>query len=45
MHNVTGRTDLLRQNGIRLFDCYYTDTQYLYFPLLCAGTVLILPDR
>ncbi|MBP5618108.1 MAG: glycosyltransferase [Clostridia bacterium] len=44
MHNVTWRTALLRENGIRLFDCYYTDLQYLYFPLLCAKTVRVLPD-
>ena len=44
MHNVTWRTGLLRENAIRLFDCYYTDAQYLYFPLLCAKSVAVLPD-
>lgn len=42
MHNVVWRTELLRGNGVRLFDCYYTDTQYLWFPLLCARSVLVL---
>lgn len=43
MHHVAWRTDLLRDNGVRLFDCYYTDSQYLYFPLLLAKKVLVLP--
>ena len=44
MHHVTWRTELLKANGVRLFDGYYTDAQYLYFSLLCAQTVLVLPD-
>ena len=43
MHHVTWRTDLLRENGVRLFDCFYTDSQYLYFPMLLAQRALVLP--
>lgn len=44
MHDTVYRTDLLKENGIRLFNCFYTDAQYLYFPMLCAKTAVYLPE-
>ena len=32
MHAVTFKTALLRENGVRLFNGFYTDIQYLLFP-------------
>ncbi len=45
MHDTVYRTDLLKENAIRLFNCFYTDAQYLYFPMLCAKTAVYLPER
>lgn len=40
MHAVTFRTEILKQNGIRLFNGFYTDIQYLLFPSPFVHTVL-----
>lgn len=40
MHAVTFRTDILRENNIRLFNGFYTDIQYLLFPSRFVHTVL-----
>ena len=39
MHAVTFRTALLREHGIRLFNGFYTDMQYLLFPAPYVATV------
>lgn len=44
MHDTVYRTDLLKENAIELFNCFYTDAQYLYFPMLCAKTAAYLPE-
>lgn len=43
MHAVTYRTQLLKDNGIRLFNGFYTDMQYLLFPAPFVQTVLYVP--
>ncbi len=40
MHSVTWKTELLQRNGIRLFNGFYTDIQYLLFPVPYVETVL-----
>ncbi len=40
MHAVTFRTEILQKNGIRLFNGFYTDIQYLLFPAPFVNTVL-----
>lgn len=42
MHAVTFKTELLQKNGIRLFNGFYTDIQYLLFPVPYVKTVLYL---
>ncbi len=44
MHDAVYRTAMLKENGIKLFNCYYTDAQYLYFSMLCAKTAVLLPE-
>ena len=39
MHAVTFKTALLRDNGVRLFNGFYTDMQYLLFPAPFVKTV------
>lgn len=39
MHAVTYRTALLKEHGIRLFNGFYTDIQYLLFPAPFVQTV------
>lgn len=40
MHAVTFRTELLRENKIRLFNGFYTDIQYLLMPSPFVNTVM-----
>lgn len=40
MHSVTWRTDILKDNGIRVFNGFYTDMQYLLFPAPFVKTAL-----
>lgn len=40
MHSVTFRTDILKENNIRVFNGFYTDMQYLLFPTPFVKTVL-----
>lgn len=40
MHNTTYRTDILQKNQIRVFNGFYTDVQYLLFPVPYIQTVL-----
>lgn len=42
MHAVTFRTDILKQNNIRLFNGFYTDIQYLLFPAQYVKTVMYI---
>ena len=43
MHNMTYRTALLRQMGLRLTEgIYYTDTEYVFYPLYHLQTVQYL---
>ena len=39
MHNVTYKTALLQDNGIHLDNCFYTDSEYLLFPIPYVKTV------
>lgn len=43
MHSVTYRTEILKQNNIRLFNGFYTDMQYLMFPVPYIRTVEYIP--
>jgi glycosyltransferase involved in cell wall biosynthesis len=40
MHAVTFKTEILKQNNIRLFNGFYTDIQYLLFPSPWIKTVM-----
>jgi len=42
MHNITYKTEILRKNNITLDNCFYTDTEYLLFPLPYIETVAFL---
>lgn len=39
MHAVTFKTEIMKNNGIRLFNGFYTDIQYLLFPSPFVKTV------
>lgn len=40
MHEMTIRTDLLRDNNIKISEhCFYTDNEYTFLPLLHAKTI------
>ncbi len=41
MHNVTYKTELI-QNKIQLDNCFYTDMQYLLYPIKYAKTIAVL---
>lgn len=45
MHNVSYRTKLLQSNSVRVFNCFYTDMQYLLFPLPFVKTAVYIPER
>ena len=40
MHAVTFKTEILKNNNIRVFNGFYTDMQYLMFPAPFVNTVL-----
>ena len=42
MHNVTYKTSILKENGIRLDNGFYTDLEYLLFPTPYIHTVAFL---
>ncbi len=42
MHSVTFKTEILKQNNVRVFNGFYTDIQYLLFPSPFVKTVLYL---
>lgn len=44
MHNATYRTDILKNNGIHLDNCFYTDAEYLLYPIPFVKTVTIAPQ-
>lgn len=40
MHNMTIRTEILRQNGIRMDEkCFYVDTEYITYPIPYVQTI------
>lgn len=42
MHSLTFKTDILKNNNIKITEnCFYTDTQYVLFPLLYSRTITI----
>lgn len=42
MHNVTYKTELMQKNNIRLDNCFYTDSEYLMFPIPYVKTVTVV---
>lgn len=42
MHNVTYKTSILKNNNIILDNCFYTDMEYLLYPVKYINTVAIL---
>lgn len=42
MHNITYKTEILKENNIILDNCFYTDTEYLLFPIPYVKTVAFL---
>ncbi len=42
MHSVTFKTQILKDNNIRVFNGFYTDIQYLLFPAPFVKTVLYI---
>ena len=44
MHNVTYRTDILQKNNIHLDNCFYTDAEYLLYPIPYVKTVTVAPQ-
>lgn len=42
MHHVTYKTALLKENQIRVDNCFYTDSEYLVFPIPYVRTVTVL---
>lgn len=42
MHNVTYRTAVLKENGFVMDNCFYTDMEYLLFPVKHLKTVCVL---
>ncbi len=42
MHGLAFRTDLLRENNVQILEhCFYTDQEYVIYPLLHAKTVYV----
>ena len=39
MHGVTFKTKIFQDNQIKLDNCFYTDVEYLLFPIPCVFTV------
>lgn len=44
MHNVVYRTALLRDNGVVLDNGFYTDMEYLLFPMMAVETIALLNE-
>lgn len=43
MHSLAYKTKILKDNKIKIDEhCFYTDTEYVLFPLLCSKTIKIL---
>ena len=42
MHNVTYRTELLKENGFAVDNCFYTDMEYLLYPVKYLNTIAVL---
>ena len=43
MHNLAFKTKMLKNNGIRIDEqCFYTDTEYVALPFMCANTIHVL---
>ena len=42
MHNVTYKTSILKDNGFKMDNCFYTDTEYLLFPVKNLETICVL---
>ncbi|MBE5805348.1 MAG: glycosyltransferase family 2 protein [Clostridiales bacterium] len=44
MHNITYKTSLIK-NNLKLDNCFYTDTQYLLYPMKVVKTVAFLKNH
>ena len=45
MHNMTIRTEILRENQIHIDEnCYYVDMEYILFPMPYVQTIAFLPE-
>lgn len=44
MHAITYKTSILKDNNITLDNCFYTDTQYLLYPIPYVNTVMHFDD-
>lgn len=44
MHTITYKTSILRDNNITLDNCFYTDTQYVLYPIPFVNTVTYFND-
>ena len=42
MHNVTYKTEILKENNILLDNCFYTDMEYLLLPVPFINTIAFL---
>lgn len=42
MHNVTYRTELLKVNKFTIDNCFYTDMEYLLYPVRYLNTIAVL---
>ena len=43
MHNLAYNTEMLKNNKIKIDEhCFYTDTEYVALPFMCAKTIYIL---
>lgn len=43
MHNLAFKTDIFRNNNIKIDEnCFYTDTEYVIFPIIYSKTISIL---
>ena len=40
MHAITYKTSILQDNDITIDDCFYTDTQYVLYPIPYVKTVI-----
>ena len=43
MYSLTYKTKLLKENNIKIQEhCFYTDTEYVFYPLICSKTIYVL---